>query len=398
MIVGIDQIEFLPPFGKNPSLQKRITQLFSSAQSIRAAIAFWSIPPKDLETITDFRAYKVLSSPNSFLCIDLQKPTNIDYLADLVKHDVPVYIHLRRISRRFLNENSSVSLLHTKLLLADQSNESAEFWIGSHNWTQYALFGINSEASLAFHLNKKAPLYLNAEAVINDIKTIFCEKFDIKKIESYKLLQKLTNEGSPALNIIEIEGPDCAILEGEIIYILGTVEDDFEEISKVGDKIFISIQDSMNIQKKYLYSGSIKLTSNDPKGTTIRILEPCRHAFRRGNKLPFLVQKTIISEQMIESAYYIAGIKLDSLLSQRYKLFPPSEEHKPIWVEAAADPIIERLGDSALSHKKLLSEILVPANSPNAKKKESAKEPRSLDRRLIEGHPPLITRKIVKYE
>jgi hypothetical protein len=162
VIAGINQIEFLPPFGKSPSLKKRIAQLFSSAQSIRPAIAFWSIAPKDLENITGFKAYKGLRSPNSFLCVDVQKPTIIDYLADLVKHDVHVYIHLRRISRRFLNQNSSVSLLHTKLLLADKSDESAEFWIGSHNWTQCALFGINSEASLAFHLNKEAPLYLNA--------------------------------------------------------------------------------------------------------------------------------------------------------------------------------------------------------------------------------------------
>lgn len=169
MITGINNIELIPPFNSDVDISDRILKLFKEAKSLRAAIAFWTLSAKRFIDISGFNAYQVLKDSNSFLCVDIQSPTNIDHLADLVQKGVPVYLNIRRLANEFKKLSSSVGLLHTKILLADKENGEAEFLIGSHNWTGFALLGPNIEASLILHLCNRAPLYKNAEAMLEDI-------------------------------------------------------------------------------------------------------------------------------------------------------------------------------------------------------------------------------------
>ena len=60
MLTGVTGIEFLPPATGRLDLVDRIKNLFSGALRVRASIAFWTLSPSQLESITDGNAYMVL--------------------------------------------------------------------------------------------------------------------------------------------------------------------------------------------------------------------------------------------------------------------------------------------------------------------------------------------------
>jgi hypothetical protein len=109
MLTGVNDIELLPQLG-TIDISNRISILFSKARTIRASIAFWAIPPELLNQITDSSAYRVLSADNSFLCVDIQRPTNIDSLADLVSNGVKVFLNIRKLSKPIIKISTSPGL------------------------------------------------------------------------------------------------------------------------------------------------------------------------------------------------------------------------------------------------------------------------------------------------
>ena len=69
------------------------------------------------------------------------------------------------------------------MLLFWSRNNPAELWVGSHNWTNRAIFGLNVEASLVVELRDSSRLFCDAAEYLQKIKGI-CEVFDLSKIES----------------------------------------------------------------------------------------------------------------------------------------------------------------------------------------------------------------------
>lgn len=406
MITGVNNIELIPQFDSSVRISDRITKLFKEAKSARAAIAFWTLSAKRFIDIAGFNAYQVLKDSNSFLCVDIQFPTNIDHLADLVQKGVSVYLNIRRLTNEFKKLSSSIGLLHTKILLADKKNDEAEFWIGSHNWTEFALLGPNIEASLILHLYNRAPLYKNAEAMLEDIRDNYCRKFELDKVDHYKELQKKLSHLEWGQNVIELEGNDVDNLQGEVICIFGTESRDFEAVSTVGKGIHVSIHDSHYENVKYLYEAEIlqtgRLKSYDSAAGGIEMTENYRYAFTERRQFPFLKVEQAIQNEVYEKAVFFAKLKLEKLKTDRYSLLDLPSIKKPLWVEAEYDPVEERIKKEELPFgKEAKSMILVPYDDERAVKLDLEKlydfKELSLPEKRKSQEYHLISKRVIKY-
>jgi hypothetical protein len=376
MLIGVDGIELLPPVTELIDLSDRITELFSKAKTVRAAIAFWTIPPDVLEEITGNRGTSILSAPGSFLCVDIQRPTNIDALAGLVKKGAAVYLNIRRLDNvpgRMLTSETQ-ALLHTKIILVDKPENHAEFWIGSHNWTAPALFGPNTEASISLNMSSRAPLYLAAAHILTEIRDKYCRPFDIARVDYYKRLQQLFERGKVLRTIIELEGDDVADLGNQIICIFGTERQDFEAVSRVGSEVFLAIYDSTS-RRKYLYLGEIFQTgllagaNLEFRGTRFT---QRRYAFTERKTFPCLKKAEEPNRDVLDRAYFFANIAITKFLTTSYSMRDPDEKGRAnLWVESQSDPVTERMSlrfSQLYKQKRGLSSIIsVPYDDVRAK-------------------------------
>jgi len=261
MLTGITALELLPAATGRLDLVDQISKLFRDTQTLRASIAFWTLSPEQLNSITRGNGIRVLSSRGSYLCVDIQNPTNIDHLANIVRLGIKVFLNIRKLPKAVepLRISTSPGLLHTKVLLADMENDQAELWIGSHNWTVPALIGPNTELSISLKLSKRAPLYLESRYRIDDIRDNYCQPFDLNRIDYYKALQKLYERDTKSKNVVELEGSNVDDLAGHVICVFGTEVDDFSAVSSVNKKLFLSVYDAGG-RGKYLYQGKVLQT------------------------------------------------------------------------------------------------------------------------------------------
>ncbi|OGX85083.1 hypothetical protein BEN47_15305 [Hymenobacter lapidarius] len=92
-------------------------------------------------------------------------------------------------------------MLHTKLLVFDLPGGQAELWVGSHNFTVFALGGGNREASLVLTLNRRAGLYRQAKAYLLALRQQ-CHRYDPNLYDQYLELQGEDDQ----------PGMECAVL------------------------------------------------------------------------------------------------------------------------------------------------------------------------------------------
>jgi len=349
--------------------------------------------------------FNVLKNNKSFICADLQSPTNINYLAELKSMGVNIYLHMKRIHKKVEKFSSSPGLLHTKMFLIDELDDYAELVIGSHNWTEFSLFGLNIEGSIHFKLYKRAPLYARAEASLEYIRNE-CEEFDLNQVNRYKELQNYLAKES-FINIIELEGYGVDKLNSQVVCIFGNENDNFEKLSQVGKEVFISIQDSINPKNRYLYESEVihagRLPSYDTSASGINITEPRRYAFTdKGRHFPELKREQIIKDDIYKRAYFFASMKIKHLVSNDYDLLDISEATKYLWVEPKEKIFDEAFSSEIYKFKKDISSlVLVPFDDKKAKTRESGLEPYQINDLSLEDKRKdpkynLISKKIIR--
>lgn len=148
------EISLVPGLG-DPNIKLRLEELFTNCQYIKGCVAFWTI---DIDFFS-FKAFaRALTKPNSFFCSDIQSPTNIDNILEYSKYGVnEIYLH--RFRQPPLDYTLNTNLLHSKILLFQLNDIDAEIWVGSHNFTKYALEGLNLEASITIKCKKSDKIY-----------------------------------------------------------------------------------------------------------------------------------------------------------------------------------------------------------------------------------------------
>lgn len=339
-------IKLLPEWD-TPALKARLAASIARADLLQASIAYWTIDP----AVFGMALTRRILPPNGFLCVDLHRPTDIDALADLVRNHADVHLYCEDISTYGADGSKEPPyLLHTKMLLFWSKSSPAELWVGSHNWTNRAIFGLNIESSLVVELRDSSRLFCDAAEYLQKIKGI-CKEFDLSKIEFYKELQKSTEERTvPVIGVEAVAAKDLAGLE---ISIFGTDDRDLKELGTVRRKVYLSATETENSEREYVYPAKItqvgELNSSNPSAGRISF-SPRRHAFRAGRRFPALLPKGVVTPTVLASAKYYVTLELsepDAGVSFEY---PRSRTAAWETMDDEQSPLIRRLGTIELAH------------------------------------------------
>ena len=139
------------------NVKPRLEELIKQAECLRMAVAYWTIP-------NDYFGddlIELLKKKESFACVDISSPTDIDELCKLAKQSCNLYFYTESLVWDGKNKQpNNRNLLHSKVLLFDLPKNLASIWIGSHNWTDRSLIGKNIETSLEICVDKNSDIYI----------------------------------------------------------------------------------------------------------------------------------------------------------------------------------------------------------------------------------------------
>ncbi len=339
-------IELLHPLDEPPAFFQRLQRSVLKAQSLRGAVAYWTVAP---DLVSPSLA-QLLATRKSFLCVDLHLPTSVEMLTQLnqsiKEHDATgrhLFLHLRDLEGQTevwsANREMPPHLLHTKSLLFDFEDGTAEVWIGSHNWTRRALVGLNVEASFVIRIPQTSRLYRQTLRMLEQIRSL-CQLFNPSDVHYYRWLQGLEQ----TVPILELEGPQANKLADQELKLFGTDRADFKQLHTVGHQIYLRVHDTRT-RKAYLYKASIA-TSSDSATDIERLAnglytERQRYVVRQGQHLPHLELPPITPNERPNDAAYCATIAVQERLEKGYRVIdPPSKDR---WVSTDNDPLLDAL-------------------------------------------------------
>lgn len=249
-------IEFVSNDFSNRNVKERLKKSLEKTKILRGAVAFWTLDFKYFgQALID-----ALDNEESFYCVDVSSPTNFDAILDIHNRltlSPAFHVHCKRFEpKKGIREN----LLHSKIIVMDKKDGSCEIWVGSHNFTNLALSGINIESSVVIQLEpneQNNSFKNNIIQFLNDIVTISNTiAFDKDSYYLFKALQDAAHTNwikkylSELLNIylndsiefcrtIEIEGKDLSNLQNSTIIVIGDDYKELSEIEGVGAKVII---------------------------------------------------------------------------------------------------------------------------------------------------------------
>lgn len=325
---GILSVDLLHPLGNPPAFFHRLQHSIRAATRMRAAVAFWTVGPNEVSNELANR----LAMSDSFLCVDLHLPTSVDQLVTLDAHIRAVdasgqhlFLHLHKIegqteawgSNKHLPEN----LLHTKALLFDFDDGTAEVWIGSHNWTRRALVGINIEASVVTTISRDCSLYVQTSQMLEQIRAS-CEPFDASLADYYRWLQ----EAQGTVPVIILEGQQADSIANSELKLFGTSALDFPQFRQVGRQIFLLILDA-ETRRQYLYRADIA-TASDSHADIERLASALygqkqRYVYRPGRRRPRLELPLRSRDEYPKDARYCATISVQERLPESIRIIDP---------------------------------------------------------------------------
>lgn len=402
---NIFSIELLHPMESPPAFFQRLQRSIRAARCMRGAVAYWTVGPDEVAGELANR----LAASGGFLCVDLHLPTSVGQLAALDARIRAVdtsrehlFLHLHKVEGQTeawgSNKQLPENLLHTKSLLFDFDDGTAEIWIGSHNWTRRALVGVNIEASLVVHILQESLLYQQTSQMLEQVR-LSCEPFDPDLVDYYRWLQG-PQETVP---VIILEGQQADTIANSELKLFGTSGRDFPQFRQVGRQIFLLILD-VETRRQYLYRADIA-TASDSNADIERLASALhsqgqRYVYRPGRRRPRLELPPRSRNEYPKDAKYCATIAVQEKLPESARIIDPPLGRR--W--AAEDKeLLARFDDSPLfsetsyEYGEALSEVLRkvtikrPAPPSMALRRARAPEDWALD---LEG--PLFQRKIIE--
>jgi len=342
---GILDVRLCPDWN-SPSVLASLKTVLTKCSVMQGAVAYWTVG----DALFADRLSSVLSQHDSFMCVDIHLPTDIDRLAQLVCKGANVRLYSEEIpTYSDSNKKEPSYLLHSKILLFWFSDSTAELWVGSHNWTNRAILGLNIETSVIFKLDMTSRLFFDAAEYLQKIRSV-CSAFDLSKIDYYKDLQRYTEERT--VPVIEVEAVDAARLGWQEITIFGTDEADLRELGRVRRKVYLSATESKGEELEFVYPAAItqvgELNSINPSAGTISFSER-RYAFRLGRRFPELLTKRDVLPSVVSTAKYYVTLQLEGHDAALDFEFPKGREG--VWRETddEASPLLSRLGVEEMS-------------------------------------------------
>jgi hypothetical protein len=303
---GVIDVKLCPEW-KSPSIHRALRASLSKRALLQGAVAYWTVP----DGLLGNKVSPALKHESAFMCVDIHLPTDIDALADLARSGAHVRLFCEEIATYAdSGRKEPPCLLHPKMLLFWSPDKTAELWVGSHNWTRRAIFGLNVEYSVVLTLKDTSRLFCEAAEYLQQIKTI-CEPFDLGRVEYYKELQKNIDERT--VPVIEVEARGADRLGQLEVTIFGTDARDLKELGTVRRKAFLSATENDGNEAEFLYPASItqvgELNSSNPTAGKLSF-SPRRYAYRVGRRFPELLTPQEIGSSVLSGAQYYVTLEL----------------------------------------------------------------------------------------
>ncbi|MEG4588972.1 hypothetical protein QUA54_27700 [Microcoleus sp. MOSTC5] len=246
------------------SVKPRLNELIHQAECLQMSVAYWTIS----ETYFSSDLVKLLTKKDSFACIDISHPTNITEvckIADSTNNNI--YFYTKSLVKDNSQEQTSYManhLLHSKILLFDLPDKKASIWIGSHNWTNRALSGINIETSVEILVDRNEIIYQQVKDLLVKIKHE-CHKVNSELEEVYKNVQRQENSWLYLDSKLDEKNISTDLtINTKIVFHLLFDHDNPENINN-SRKIFLFLRNSINPNSGCLFEGAIDRSGRLPR-------------------------------------------------------------------------------------------------------------------------------------
>jgi hypothetical protein len=335
-------IKLLPAWSPS-SVKRELQSALGRSQLLQASIAYWTVSDRLFGPLLS----QALGDASGFVCVDLHLPTDIDALATVVRRGAHVRWYCEDIATYAdSGRKEPPCLLHSKMLLFWSKDGTAELWVGSHNWTNRAIAGLNVESSLIVRMRHSSRLFADAADYLQKIRSISHE-FDLSRIDSYKQTQQAL--AKPTKAFIELEAQNASSLDNITIRLFGTDASDQRQLSTVGDRVWLSVFDSES-EEECLYPATILhsgvMPAFNPAAGGLTFPED-RYAFRRGHRFPALLPKGPVDAAVYTQAHYFVTLELSHRDESVVAEYPRPKVDAWVEVHEGTSPLLERLDADA---------------------------------------------------
>lgn len=359
-------IELIPSV-EHSSIKKRLEASLDKCQNVKGAVAYWTIDTDFVRGLAE-----VLKREGSYYCIDIHKPTNIDYLANFKELGSNIFLHDYELKSNSENyelqtQYKKFHLLHSKIILFELPDNNVEIWIGSHNFTQRAICGANIESSIIIRTNQNSKIYDDVSKYLTFIKNN-CIPFDTNDVDFYKLLQG-QHEEDTGFWVLELVGENAAnLVDEKMIKLLGFDNNDWKnKLDKLEKQIIIQIL-NLDDNQEYIYKAKVVqpgiMNSQNQKSSEITF-SPRRYAVRGADKIPYLRKEAEINQDFLKRHNYYINLEIiESLVD--YKVYCKPQKNQYFWSELIDSPHLSRMDEE--------EKLLLFKNQPNPIKRSQKRE------------------------
>jgi hypothetical protein len=233
--------------------------ILKKTKFIKGTSAFWTLDYKSkgntkLSQYSNL-FYDLLRDENSYMCVDLHLPTNVEQITNSVNNGCNFYMFLFEVKADNIFSFNN-NLLHSKVVLF----EGLEFdyvLVGSHNQTAHAVTGLNMEFSFLMKIDPNSGAKKKILKYLDSIKEL-CMKLPISNLQRWMLdlVQKKGKlEGIENIDFIECacfnEKTMNSIKIGTLIHMISFNKKRVAQLSKLNDKICVSIQSKDGDNQKF---------------------------------------------------------------------------------------------------------------------------------------------------
>jgi hypothetical protein len=238
----------------------RLNEILKETVSIKGVSAYWTLEYDAANNSSPYSEYcngfyELLSKQESFMCVDLHFPTNIDHITSATNGGCNFYMFAYEGKGGEYHEYNR--LLHSKLIIFE--GQSVDYvLLGSHNQTGPATKGLNKEFSLILKINSDSDM---KKKLIDYLEFIQGLCIALPKNHLKQWMLKLVQTKGKLDWIKNVNYIECTVLKkntydsikvGTLIHLISFSKIGDAELSKINDIFCLSVQTNDGTKRKYL--------------------------------------------------------------------------------------------------------------------------------------------------
>lgn len=320
---------------------RKLNELSIGSKRVNAAVCYWTMQPNEFgqEFLSAF------CHKDSCLIVDIHSPTSIDSLAKFKQAGINLYLYLFQIVGKTEEPDSKGipdHLMHAKVFVFDYESSEIKIWVGSHNGTRRALFGVNFEFASVITCERNSEIHINALQFINRIKRISTE-FNQSEIDLYRMIQGGTTSDA----FIELVDKHSApLMASSMVSIFGKRDADYAQLQKVGKTVYLSVTNSAS-GDEVIYKASINQSGYlDKKNKASLKFDKRRYAVKNNSAIPDLELEQPIPNSLYTACRYFVTLKVEAQIIDQQAVEAPDgniwvDVDKNRYLKGAEQPIID---------------------------------------------------------